>query len=78
MTAYPRDSEAKKAIRAGRKEFGWSYSDAVGNSAHGIGRLTCGDGCDIRVYGTADNTARALWDAMRGCPHGHRPDRRHW
>jgi hypothetical protein len=78
MPGWPKDAEAKKALRALRKEYGWQYPLPLGSSAHGAGLLACGDGCRFVVNGTASNTARVLWSFARKCPHGHAPDRRQW
>lgn len=80
MGGWPSDSEAKKCIRALKKDFGWIYSTNVGKSSHLVGQLTCQEenGCRIGVDGTARNTARALWGLAKKCPHGKAPSRRQW
>lgn len=75
MGGWPKDPDARKAIRALKSDFDWTYDTSVGKSAHRAGRLLCGAGCDVTVYSTARNTARALWRAARRCTHGHAPDR---
>lgn len=78
MGGWPNDPEAKKCIRVLEKEFRWSYSTDVGNSAHHTGLLMCERGCLIKVNGTGKNTARALWNLAKKCTHGRAPNRRQW
>ncbi|RPE77800.1 hypothetical protein EDF39_0461 [Frondihabitans sp. PhB161] len=78
MGGYPQDADAKKAIKALRKDFQWIYDDNVGSSAHICGWLLCRDGCRMRVFSTARNSARAIWSGARKCTHGHAPTRPHW
>ena len=79
MGGWPKDGDAKKAIKALVKEFDWTYdTDSPGGSAHPAGFLTCEDGCRTAVYSTGRNTARALWRVARKCVHGHAPDRLQW
>ena len=77
----PKNKDAKKALRALRREFGWDYEDIQGKG-HTVGVLKCPkhdrDGCMIWVDGTASNTANYLWDEVRACEHGAAPTRRHW
>lgn len=75
MGGWPRDPDARKAIKKLCKEFGWTYDTDTGNSAHGVGSLLCGEGCRNPVWGTAKNPARGLWKRARQCPHGNAPDR---
>ncbi len=78
----PSGSDEKKCIRALCNEFNWEYVATPGGRAHPVGQLLCTersrDGCQINVYGTGNNTARALWRAAKKCTHGCRPDRRQW
>lgn len=78
MGGWPKDADAKKAIKALEKDFAWVYDTEVGKSAHKVGTLICGQGCKVSVNGTARNTARALWKLARKCSHGKGPDRPQW
>lgn len=80
MGGWPNDSEAKKCLHTLEDEFGWSYHFA-GPRAHPAGFLVCSSGelrCRIVVYGTAKNSARAIWKQASKCAHGCAPDRRQW
>lgn len=76
--AWPKDKDARKVIAALEATFGWTYDTDVGSSAHHVGYLRCGEGCRLVVYGTARNSARALWGRARKCVHGHAPAGRSW
>ena len=76
MGGWPNDTDAKKAIRALVKTYGWIYDTDVGKSAHHTGSLLCGDGCRTPVFSTGRNTGRALWTFALRCTHGHRPSTR--
>jgi hypothetical protein len=86
MGGYPNKAEDKKAIKALKKDFDWEYDDNVGSASHLCGVLRCDkdrvldddEGCEIHVYRTANNTARAVWKAALKCVHGKAPDRRQW
>lgn len=82
MPGLPKDSDAKKVIRVLRREFGWDYIDPPGFSGHVVGTLMCPEntrnGCRLPVYGTGNNTARALWQDANRCTHGASPGRAHW
>jgi hypothetical protein len=78
MGGQPNSPDARKVIRELRKAHGLVYDDQVGSSAHPCGYLRCGEGCNIVVYKTGNNTARALWANARKCPHGRAPSSRHW
>jgi len=78
---YPNEKEAKRAVAALQKQFGWAYEHLTGKG-HTVGVLRCAEnsreGCTIWVDGTANNTAKYVWSEARKCYHGCAPDRRRW
>ena len=78
MGGLPNSPDARKAIKALTKTYGWTYDDQLGGSAHPCGYLRCGDGCSIVVYKTGKNTAVAIWGRARKCPHGRNPITPSW
>lgn len=76
MGGWPKDPDAKKAIKALEDDFAWVYVTVVGKSSHATGKLMCQKGCTVWVYATSKNPARALWGSAKRCPHGGAPDRR--
>lgn len=70
MGGWPKDKDAKKLIKFLVAERGWSYSTEVGNSAHIAGWLSCGVGCKVPVYSTANNTFGKLRRVAEKCKHG--------
>lgn len=80
MGGRPRGSDARACLRALEHEFNWTYTEAAPR-AHPAGFLTCTADerpCKIIVYGTANNSARAIWKHALKCTHGCSPDRRQW
>lgn len=81
MGGLPDDPDAKKALDALCREFGWEYTE-TGPRSHPAGFLLCGehsrDGCRINVASTGQNTAKKMWRKALRCSHGYRPTRRHW
>jgi hypothetical protein len=82
MGGLPKGSDAKKSVETLCDEFGWVYDPNPSSSSHVAGTLKCSEhsraGCQIKVYSTGRDTAKAVWNQARKCTHGQAPNRKQW